>query len=457
MEEEQKSMGTLEAIMAAGVVGAGGAGFPTHIKLKAKADTFIVNAVECEPLIGADKFCCREDSDRIVKGTLAAAKLIGAKHLIIALKRTYTAEIEALQKAVDQAKAPIEIFQTEPFYPAGDEQTLVYCVTQRSIPEGGLPLDVGAVVDNVGTVLNIARAMEGKAVTHKRLSVIGEVEKPLMLEVPIGTNILDCIRPAKPKDQEYAVILGGPMMGRIITDPKAMAKEVVTKTLENLFVLPKDHALIRHHEIPIERVQKKAMAACIQCRMCTDLCPRFLIGHRMEPHRIMRNAFKEKMLEDDAMYLKAFGEAANCCDCGVCEMFSCPMGLSPKRMNQYFKGKLREKHLALEKNKDPKAKATIDERRVPTQRLIGRLGLSVYSGQHLSALMTIEPANVRIPLRMHIGAPAQKIVSVGDKLHCGDLIAKMGGKVSANIHSSIDGTVTAADKDWIEIERGAIQ
>ena len=102
-------MDLLEKIKQAGVIGAGGAGFPTHIKLDASAEYFIVNALECEPLIAADKYCCREQSEQIVAGTLLAAAAVNAEHIVIALKKTYRREIESLQVAIDAAGAPIAL------------------------------------------------------------------------------------------------------------------------------------------------------------------------------------------------------------------------------------------------------------------------------------------------------------------------------------------------------------
>ena len=212
-------MNLLDAIREAGIVGAGGAGFPTHVKLKAKAEWFIVNAAECEPLIETDKYLCRTYADRIVAAAVIVAGHLQAEHTVIALKKKYRAEIDALRAAIDKAGAAIEICEMGVFYPAGDEQTMVQFVTGKTVPERGLPLDVGAVVDNVGTLLGIYDAMtEGKSVSSKYLSVVGEVREPIMIHTPIGTPITQCIEAAKPHLTDYAVIVGGPMMGRGLSD-----------------------------------------------------------------------------------------------------------------------------------------------------------------------------------------------------------------------------------------------
>ena len=238
-------MNLLDAIREAGIVGAGGAGFPTHVKLKAKAEWFIVNAAECEPLIDTDKYLCRTYADRIVAAAVIVAGHLQAEHTVIALKKKYRAEIDALRAAIDKAGAAIEICEMGVFYPAGDEQTMVQFVTGKTVPERGLPLDVGAVVDNVGTLLGIYDAMtEGKSVSSKYLSVVGEVREPIMIHTPIGTPITQCIEAAKPHLTDYAVIVGGPMMGRVLSDREAIRNAVVTKTTGNLIVLPRDHYLI---------------------------------------------------------------------------------------------------------------------------------------------------------------------------------------------------------------------
>lgn len=437
-------MNLVETVKNAGIVGAGGAGFPTHVKLNAKAEWFIINAAECEPLIETDKYLCRTFADRIVAAAVAVAAHLEAKHTVIALKHKYHAEIEALRAAITKSGAAVEICEMGVFYPAGDEQTMVEFVTGKSVPERGLPLDVGAVVDNVGTLLNIYGAlMEQKTVCDKYLSVVGEVKEPIMLHVPIGTAIADCIAAAEPNIQEYAIILGGPMMGKVISEPEAIAKAVVTKTTGNIIVLPRDHYLIRRAAQSIDRIRIQTHTACIQCRMCTDLCPRFRIGHQIRPHLVMRNLYRENTIADNDEFLRAFGDAANCCSCGVCEMFACPMGLSPRKVNDYMKGKLREKGIQVPRNLEPEALPNIDTHRIPTERLIARLGLSAYSACHAHTCRELTPDEIFVPFAQHIGKPAAPVKQLGDTVEKGELIAAAAeGALSANIHAGISGIIT---------------
>ncbi len=436
-------MNLTDAVKAAGVVGAGGAGFPTHVKLAARAEWFLVNAAECEPLIETDKYLCRTFPDRLIAATAAVAAQLGAKHAVIALKGKYLAEIAALEDAIRRLNANVEIFKMKTFYPAGDEQTIVQQVTGRVVPERGLPLDVGCVVNNVGTLLNVLDAMEGRPVTEKYLSVTGEVGEPVMLRVPIGTAITACIEAAGPTIGDYAVIVGGPMMGKPLTDRAAIEAAVVTKTTGNLLVLPKNHYLFQRAALSMGAIRAQTKSACIQCRMCTDLCPRYLIGHQIRPHLVMRNLWREPGMEDNEEFLRCFGDAANCCDCGLCGLFSCPMGLSPQMVNGYIKGELRKRGLQVPRDMAPKVRETVESSKTPTDRLVARLGISKYNGRHAHRCLELEPDAVFLPFQQHIGKSAVPVKAVGDTVAQGDLLAAAApDALSANIHASIDGVVT---------------
>ncbi len=441
-ERNGQDMNLTEMVKAAGVVGAGGAGFPTHVKLAASAECFIINAAECEPLIETDKYLCRTFPDRLVAAASAVAAQLGAKRTVIALKGKYKAEISALEDAICRLGADVEIFPMQTFYPAGDEQTMVQQVTGRSVPERGLPLDVGCVVDNVGTLLGVLDAMEGRSVTEKYLSVAGEVREPIMLHVPVGTALTDCVAAAEPALKDYALIVGGPMMGKLLTDRAEIEGAVVTKTTGSLIVLPRDHYLFRQGKLPMSVIRAQTKSACIQCRMCTDLCPRYLTGHQMRPHLVMRNLWREPTMEDNEEFLRSFGDAANCCDCGICGLFACPMGLSPHKVNSYLKGELRKRGIQVPRNLDPQARETVETAKTPTDRLVARLGLSQYQGRHAHSCMTLTPESVFIPFQQHIGKPAVPVKAVGDPVARGELLAAAQEGISANIHASIDGVVT---------------
>lgn len=446
-------MDFIETVKTAGVVGAGGAGFPTHIKLDSQVEYLIVNAAECEPLIEIDKYLCRNEANAIIDAMLKTAAHLGAQKKIIALKGKYKAEIEALSAAILVAGTDVEIVQMPTFYPAGDEQIMVHYVTGRIVPERGLPLDVKTVVNNVGTMLNIHNAFKGIPVMEKRLSVTGEIKEPVILKVPIGTSLADCIDQVVPLIQDYAVIVGGPMMGKVIIDPQLISKTVVTKTTGNIIVLPRDHYLVRRAEISLENIKHQSKSACIQCRMCTDLCPRYLLGHEIRPHLVMRNLWRESLITDSDEYVRCFGDALNCCDCGVCDMYSCPMGLSPRKVNDYFKQQIKMKGLKKERNMTPVALKAIDHSRIPTERLAARIGIFSWHGHRVvDKCIEFVPKKIFIPFLQHLGKPAIAQVHVGDKVKKGQLIASAQEGVSANIHCGACGVVSEVSTEGAHVD-----
>jgi Na+-translocating ferredoxin:NAD+ oxidoreductase RnfC subunit len=276
----------------------------------------------------------------------------------------------------------------------------------------------------------------------------------VILRVPIGASILKCIEAARPTLKEYAAIIGGPMMGRMAQNKSALLNAVVTKTVGIIIVLPPGHYLARRAGMTMDQIRSQTRSACIQCRMCTDLCPRYLIGHQIHPHLVMRNLWREKTITSEDGFKAAFGDAANCCDCGVCEMYACPMGLSPRKVNGYIKGVLQEKGIKVDRNMDCRAKPELEYRRIPTERLAARLGLSGYSALNAHKCLDIEPQEVYIPFRQHIGNPSVPCKSIGDRVACGELLACAAQNgLSANIHASIGGVIVSVDRDGVKISR----
>ncbi|SHJ49626.1 Na+-translocating ferredoxin:NAD+ oxidoreductase RNF, RnfC subunit [Geosporobacter subterraneus DSM 17957] len=432
-------MNLLEKIKDAGVIGAGGAGFPTHIKLKCKVEVLIINGAECEPLLKTDQYLMRERTEELVEAIEMAGKEVGAEKIYLAVKKKYGKEIEALKSTIARRDSPIQLFFLDNFFPAGDEQVLVYEVTGRTVPPGGIPLQSKALVSNVGTMINIYEALQGKPVTHKYIAVLGEVKDPKLLKVPVGTSAARCIAAAGgPLTEDYCVIMGGPMMGQIIDDVDIHHK-VIKKTDSALIVLDKDHYIVKRNRTPMAHIINQSKSACIQCRFCTDLCPRYLIGHPLRPHKIM-GAIATKTIEDEA-----FREALICCDCGICELYACPMGLSPRLVNGYLKGELRKRGIAFHSPGTAVIPSeSRDYRKIPVNRLIARIGLEKYTYQMVDSVEEIQADQVSIPLRQHIGVAAEAMVAVGDWVERGQCIGKIeDGKLGANIHASIGGRVTA--------------
>lgn len=409
-------MELLEQIVRAGVVGLGGAGFPTGKKLDCRVEWLIVNGAECEPLLRTDRYLMRHNAGRVVRAAGAVARMVGAKHCVIALKRAYTEEWKALEAAlVGEGTVPIELFPLDSFYPAGDEQVLVYEVTERVVPPAGIPLDVGAVVSNLATMNAISDAMDGIPLTKKYITVTGEVKRPTIVRAPVGTSFEECIRLAGgSKEERYCVIDGGPMMGKVMGYEEAR-EAAVTKTTSGIIVLDEDHYLSVLSKTPVGRMKRLASAACIQCSYCTQLCPRNLLGHPLEPHKIMRRFAAggdiPSLLDDPAVR-----QAAICCQCGVCEQYACPMGLTPRRINALIRDEMRKAGIPYERREalweaDPERR----NRKLPTKRAAARSGVLDYYDFEIDTLAEAAPSTVRISLRQNMGAPAQPVVQEGDR------------------------------------------
>ncbi len=451
-------MSILEQIRDAGIVGCGGAGFPTHAKLSGKGIRWLIlNGAECEPLLGTDRWLMRNRADDIVGAAAAVAKEIGAQECTIGLKKAYTREIAALEAAIKKLPrtAPVvRLHAMDSFYPAGDEQVLVYEVTGQVVPPAGIPLDVGAAVSNVATMAAVHDAMEGRPFTRKYLTVTGEVADPKVLCVPVGTSYLDCIRLAGGATvEDWIAVNGGPMMGKPLTMAEA-AGAVVTKTTSGILILGSDGAIGRAQKISLEHMKNRAAASCIQCSYCTELCPRHLLGHPLEPHKIMRKMAISPditQLLDDPDVRKA----ALCCQCGVCESYACPMGLQPRRVNALLKDALGKAGVRYPKGEGTFAPLPARKnRKVPTQRAAARAGVLAYYHTVLDKMEQYQPDSVTLLLDQQIGAPCQVVVKEGDQVTEGQLVARCPeGKLGADLHASITGTVVKAEGAIVIQER----
>ena len=436
-------MPIIDMIFKAGVVGAGGAGFPAHVKLSGKGiKHFILNGAECEPLLRTDRYIMRHKAKEIVLAADAVRAEIAAECCTIALKHTYIKEIAALKDAIESTGACIQLHLLDSFYPAGDEQAIVYEVTGQVVPAMGIPLDVGAVVSNVATILAVFDAMNGKAFTHRYVTVTGLIKNPVILYVPVGTSFEHCISLAGGAiDESYYVINGGPMMGTPLSIEQLKAA-VVTKMTSGIILIREDSYLATRQQISLAHMKNRAAAACIQCNFCTQLCPRYLLGHPLEPHRIMRKMAMgssiTSMLEDPVIQ-----SAALCCECGVCETYACPMELQPRRVNSIIRQELAKAGIRYELSKrEYRANADRKDRKIPTRRIAARAGVLPYYDYEIDELLEHTPGLVCIPLKQHIGMPSVPVVRVGELVEAGQLIASCPkDQLGANIHTGIAGIV----------------
>ncbi|HPZ09785.1 MAG TPA: SLBB domain-containing protein [Candidatus Eremiobacteraeota bacterium] len=435
----------LKSIINAGVVGGGGAGFPTHIKYKGHAEIIIVNGAECEPLLRVDQQFMSLKTEEIIEGLKMAMSVTGATKGIIALKGKYKDAIKAFETILPREPS-ISMHIMGNYYPAGDEQTLVYEVTGKVVPEGGIPLAVGVIVSNVVTVYNVFRACNGKPVILRPLTVTGEVEKPLTLNVPVGTLIKDVLAFAGGVKIENPVIIrGGPMMGSITTD----MDQPVTKTDSGLIVLPSTHYLVKNRRLDMKRILKHSMM-CEQCSYCTMLCPRYMLGHNLQPHMIMRivgYGLENASLED-------LCQAFLCCQCGLCSLFSCPVDLQPREVYGGILKELKEKGISNpHKRKDLVPRPFMKLHRISAYGLVTRLEVSEYDVKAPWNDMEFTPSRVVIPLLQHIGCPSIPVVKTGDTVKRGQLIGVIPeGSNGASIHASISGRVVEVSSSVV-IER----
>jgi Na+-translocating ferredoxin:NAD+ oxidoreductase RnfC subunit len=416
-----------DAVQRAGVVGAGGGGFPTHVKLKRSDRTVMVR-----------------QPDYVVEGLRAAMKATGASRGVIAVKEHYEDAVEALEKVLP-SDGSVRLHLLENYYPAGDEFLLVYEVTGKVIPEGGIPLHVGVVVSNVVTLIQVAQAVHGKPVTDRTVTLAGEFNEPGIVTVPVGTIYSDLVGLGGGLRVPGAVLIdGGPMMGKIVQDPE----EGIAKTTSGLVALPEEHFIVRMARKPLTQMIKQSRAACCQCFRCSDLCPRNLIGHEIHPHMTMRTIDYDQDEPTDHVT-----SAYLCSQCGVCELVACDvMQLSPRRIFAAYR-----QELLARKIRNPHARSGLAVRgqfentKVAIPMLMKKLDLVKYDGAlPFAGVKSVE--KVRIPLDRHTGAPAVPSVKKGEKVRMCDVVAATpADKLGAVYHASMAGTVTGVTEKWVEI------
>ena len=444
-------MDLLESIRDAGVIGAGGAGFPTHVKLGSKADYLLMNGAECEPLSRADQYIMDVYPDEVIKGFAIAKEICQADKAIIGIKGVHDDLIAHMNERIAALGMSdvMEIGALPNIYPAGDEHVIVHELTGRVVPEGGIPIAAGCIVINAETTYNIYRASEGKPVTEKFVSIVGDVPNRITVKVPVGTPVLTLLKLAGITDTTgLACINGGPMMGMPMKDGIG---GYVTKKSKEFVILPSNHGHWKRKTISLEAARRVDKTSCEQCRMCTDNCPRHLLGHNLQPHMSMR------VMNYDLKSIELKATAQLCSSCGLCEYYSCPIGLYPKSANDILKNELREKGIKYQPTKTEfKPLRMRSSRLIPSKRLISRIGLTQYD---LPAPFTEVPESeineVKIMLHQNVGAGCEPIVAVGDHVEAGQMIGKIPeGKLGAPVHASIAGSVSEITPEYIAIRRG---
>ncbi|WMJ88678.1 4Fe-4S dicluster domain-containing protein [Anaerocolumna sp. MB42-C2] len=428
-----------------GIVGAGGAGFPTYAKIDKKADTIILNCAECEPLLKVHRQLLQKYAYEIMSALDIIAVAVEANEVIISVKETYTKTVEAVKANLGSFPG-IKLKLLNEVYPMGDEVVLIYETTGKKVPPGSIPIEAGIAVFNVETVFNIYKAVTNNEPVHsKYLTVAGEVKTPITIKAPIGMSVEAAVELAGgSKTKNHVYIMGGPMTGNI-----ADAYDTVKKTTNAILVLQSDHTVVHKKTGNSSIDMKRAMASCCQCEMCTDLCPRHLLGHPITPHLFMRAA-TSGVTQDLAPFL----DTMFCCSCGICEMFACPQDLSPRKLITEYKAGLRNKGIPIPKGIPSKDTDPMREyRKVPMERLTARLGLLEYDVDAPLDEKDVAASQVKISLSQHIGAKALAVVKKNTLVNRGDMIAKAEeGKLSASVHASISGEIIEVNDSFIIIK-----
>ena len=428
-----------------GIVGAGGAGFPAYAKMTDAADTVILNCAECEPLLQLHKQLLAMHAEEIIRMLDEVRETLGAKEAVVGIKSEHKHTIHILEEVLrDYPK--VRICALNAAYPMGDEVILIYEATGRVIKPGGLPIDEHVVVYNTETMYNLYRAVYLKMpVTDKLISIVGEVEHPLTISVPLGITVKDAVSLAgRITTANPAYLIGGPMMGRLGTE-----NTIITKTTNAIIILPENHKVIMRMNKNLEIERKRAASSCCQCRTCTEMCPRHALGHPIEPHRIMR-----AVANHDTEDLSVYTNTAYCSSCGLCENYACPQGLSPRSVIAEFKNGLRAAGIRTEKREPGKVAADREWKKAPVSRLKARLGLSAYDVPAPLTDKEVSVKRVRILTSQHIGAPARPVVQVNDTVKKGQKLAEAAEGLSVAIHSSIDGVVEQVSEKEIIIRAG---
>ena len=432
-----------EIMKEAGIVGAGGAGYPSYAKLADGADTLVVNGAECEPLLYTDYVLLQKEMPMVLFGINVVLEYAKIPRALLCIKE-HTAKRLRLQDGTKLADRII--LKTLPdVYPMGDEISLIYQATERVVKPGNLPITAGVIVYNVETLYNVAAAIKkGEKLVMKWVTVAGNIPEPIVVKVPIGTPVSALFeRNSITIPEDHVVLDGGPSMGKVI-DPESA---VITKTTKGLLILPTNIEAIQSKFLDGAKSIARAETACCQCTRCTDMCPRALLGYPLEPHKMVRTA-KSAVTVMPEMVLTA----TLCCGCGICESLACCQGISPKAVINEYKALLAKNKMRYVAREDVEVAPEREYRMVPSERWASILGVAKFD--KLPKYVGVqEYDSAEIYLRQHIGAPSVAMVQDGDVVQKGDEIAKAAEGLSLPQHASISGKVTVFDGVKIVIDK----
>ena len=431
-----------EMMKEAGIVGAGGAGFPSYAKLADGADLLVVNGAECEPLLYTDYVLLQKELPMVLSGIKAVLEYANIPAALLCVKE-HTAK--RLRLADGTRLADRILLKTLPdVYPMGDEISLIYQATGRVVKPGNLPITAGVIVYNVETLYNVAAMQKfSQPMTMKWLTIGGNVSQPIVVKVPIGTPVSWLFEQNSIEiPEDHTVLDGGPSMGKVI-DPE---RAVVTKTTKGFLILPNNTPAIESKFLDGAKSIARAETACCQCTRCTDMCPRNLLGYPLEPHKMVRTAKGAATVMPEMVL-----SATLCCGCGICETLACCQGISPRAVINDYKALLAKNKLRYVSKTDVEPAPEREYRMVPSERWASVLGVAKYDAVAKYIGEQIYP-RAEILLRQHIGAPSVAIVKDGEFVKKGDKIAESAEGLSLPQYASIDGRVSVYD-DKIIIDK----
>ncbi|MBO5006409.1 MAG: 4Fe-4S dicluster domain-containing protein [Clostridia bacterium] len=433
-----------ESVKTAGIVGAGGAGFPSYAKIADGVDTILINGAECESLLYTDYVLMRDELRKVVEGIDHVVTNTTAKKGLLCVKEHTGKELGFFDGQKLSEHTFVKFLPN--VYPMGDEVSLIYEATGRSIKPGSLPISVGVIVYNVETVFDIREALKHRiAVTHKWLTVGGNTEKSFVVRVPVGMyvkELLEMLGVSVPKGN--VVLDGGPAMGRVIDHERA----AVTKTTKSILILPESLPIIQSKMTSLDVQVRRGTSACCQCTRCTDLCPRNQLGYPLEPHKLVRAAQGAGIVDP-----KIFATATLCCGCGICEHAACGQGLSPRAMIFKLKDDLAKNKTRYISDETISPRDTRDYRLISSERWKEIIGVSKYDKKAEFIDKDFAPSRVEISMRGHIGAPSVPCVEKGQAVALGEKIADAADGLSLPQYASISGVCRRVDSDKIIIER----
>ena len=421
-----------EIMKEAGIVGGGGAGFPSYAKLADGADVLVVNGAECEPLLYTDYVLLQKELPMVLLGIQAVLEYANIPAALLCVKE-HTAKRLRLTDGTRLAERVV--LKTLPdVYPMGDEISLIYQATGRVVKPGNLPITAGVIVYNVETLYNVAAMVKfSKPLTMKWLTIGGNVPQPIVVRVPVGTPVSLLFEQNSIEVPEaHTVLDGGPSMGKVI-DPETA---VVTKTTKGYLILANNTPAIESKFLDGAKSIARAETACCQCTRCTDMCPRNLLGYPLEPHKMVRTAKGAATVMPEMVL-----SATLCCGCGICETLACCQGISPRAVINEYKALLAKNKLRYVSKTDVSPAPEREYRMVPSERWASVLGVAKYDAVAKYIGEQTYP-RVEILLRQHIGAPSVAIVQDGDIVKKGDKIAESAEGLSLPQYASIDGRVS---------------